>query len=267
MAAPPPDPATVAPDPAAQTRLIDVGGRRVAFHVVSGRLPAVVFEAGNGMDASSWDPVLATIHRDTGAELITFDRAGYGDSDEDTRPMRIEREVDDLKAGLSALGVGRGIVLVGHSFGDEVAFPFVAQNPGAVARAVLVDAPVPSFCTDEETAQMAATFPKDIERTDKQGRTLNRYLAAFPALQHDFHAMRWPNAVPITVIVSDHPPFASPAEDAAWKQAHVEFAHAATNRMVVLAEGSGQIVMADRPDLLAHTVVAAIEQVRQTARH
>ncbi len=43
--------------PAAQARLIDVGGRRVALHVVPGRPPAVVFEAGGDVDGSAWDPV------------------------------------------------------------------------------------------------------------------------------------------------------------------------------------------------------------------
>ncbi len=107
--------------------------------------------------------MLGTIHRDTGAELITFDRAGFGDSDEDTRPVRLQHEVDDLKAGLSALGANRNIALVAHSFGGEVALPFVNQNPDWVARAVLVDSTVPSFCTDEEMGRMATTFPKDME--------------------------------------------------------------------------------------------------------
>ena len=266
VAAPAPE-AAVAPCPTAQTRLIDVGGRRVAFHVIPGRPPAVVFEAGGGMDGSAWDPVLSTIHRDTGAELITFDRAGFGDSDEDTRPVRLQHEVDDLKAGLSALGAKHNIVLVAHSFGGEVAFPFINQNPGWVARAVLVDGTVPSFCTDEETARMVTTFPKDMERTDKQGRTWNAFFAAFPAMQHGFHTMQWPDNVPATVVVSEHPPFGTPAENAAWIEDHVDFAHATANRTVVTATGSGHIIMADRPDLVSQAVVAAVEQVRQAARH
>ncbi|MGI4945980.1 MAG: alpha/beta fold hydrolase [Janthinobacterium lividum] len=258
--------AAAVPSPASQTRLIDVGGRRVAFHVVPGRLPAVVFEAGGGMDGSAWDPVLGTIARDTGAELVTFDRAGFGDSDEDTRPVQIQHEADDLKAGLAALGIDHGIVLVAHSFGGEVAFPLASQNPGLVARAVLVDGTVPSFCTDEEMARMASTFPKDVEQDDKQGRTWAAFFAAWPAMQHGFHEMRWPDSVPATVIVSEHPPFMTPAENAAWTQDHVDFAHAAANRSVEIAEGSGHIVMNDRPDLVSQAVVAAVEQVRQAAQ-
>ena len=253
--------------PVAQTRMVDVGGRKVAFHVVPGRAPAVVFEAGGGMDGSAWGPVLGSIYAATGAELVTFDRAGFGDSDEDTRPVALQHEVDDLKAGLEALGVGRGIVLVAHSFGGEVAFPLVAQNPGLVARAVLVDGTVPAFCTDEEMARMAAGFPKDMERDDKEGRTWAAFFAAFPAMQHGFHAMRWPDGVPAAEIVSEHPPFATPEEDAAWTQDHVDFARAGADRSVVVAEGSGHIVMADRPDLVSQAVVEAVGKVRQAAAH
>ncbi|MGI4977757.1 MAG: alpha/beta fold hydrolase [Janthinobacterium lividum] len=266
VAAPPPEAAPVAvPAPSAQTRMVDVGGRRVAFHVIPGRAPAVVFEAGGGMDGSAWEPVLGTISAATGAELITFDRAGFGDSDEDTRPVELQHEVDDLKAGLDALGVERGIVLVAHSFGGEVAFPLVAQNPGLVARAVLVDGTVPAFCTDEEMARMAAGFPKDMERDDKEGRTWAAFFAAFPAMQHGFHAMRWPDGVPAAEIVSEHLPFQTPAENAAWTQDHVDFAHAAADRSVVVAQGSGHIVMADRPDLVSQAVVEAVGKARQAA--
>ena len=255
------------PPPAAQTRLIDIEGRRVAFHVIPGRPPAVVFEAGGGMDGSAWAPVLGTIQAATGAELITFDRAGFGDSDEDTRPMRLQHEVNDLKAGLSVLGATHGIVLVAHSFGGEVALPFINQNPGWIARAVLVDGSIPSFATDEETARMVTTFPKGMERTDKQGRTWNAFFTAFPAMQHGFHAMRWPDSVPVTVIVSEHPPFPTPAENTAWIQDHVDFAHAASDRTVEIAKGSGHIIMTDRPGVVSQAVVAAVEQVRQAGRH
>ena len=113
---------------------------------------------------------------------------------------------------------------------------------------------------------MVATFPKDMERTDKQGRTWAAFFAAFPAMQHDFHAMRWPTSIPITVIVSEHPPFPTPADDALWTQDHVDFTHAAANRTMMIAKGSGHIVMSDRPDVVSQAVIAAVEQVRQTAQ-
>ena len=85
-------------------------------------------------------------------------------------------------------------------------------------------------------------------------------------MQHGFHTMHWPDDVPATVIVSEHPPFGTPAENATWVQDHVDFAHAAPDRTLVIAKGSGHIIMSDRPDLVSQAVVAAVEQVRQAAR-
>ena len=57
------------------------------------------------------------------------------------------------------------------------------------------------------------------------------------------------------------------AENTARTQDHVDFAHSATNRTVVIAKGSGHIIMTDRPDLASQAMVAAVEQVWQAARH
>lgn len=113
---------------------------------------------------------------------------------------------------------------------------------------------------------MASTFPKEMERDDKQGRTWAAFFKAFPAMQHDFHTMRWPDSVPAAVIVSEHPPFVTPAENALWTQDHIDFAHDAANRSVEVAQGSGHLVMSDRPDLVSQAVVEAVSQVRRRAK-
>ena len=75
--------------------------------------------------------------------------------------------------------------------------------------------------------------------------------------------MRWPDAIPVTVIVSEHPPLATPAENALWIKDHANFASAAANRNFIVAKNSGHFVMTDRPDLVSQAVVTAINQVRQ----
>jgi pimeloyl-ACP methyl ester carboxylesterase len=254
--------ATSAPLPSI-TRLVTVGGRRVAFHVVSGSSPAVLFIAGNGEDGSSWDPVVGPIHRQTGAELITVDRAGFGGSDEDVRPTRIENEVADLEAGLSALGVKGRIVVVAHSYGGEVATSFVNKKPSRIAGAVLVDASIPSFFTDDAIARMKAMLPPSMPTENKEERTQAALFKAYPQMLHEFHAMQWPTSVPTTVVVAEHPPLPTSAENNKWIEEHRKFAQAAPNRDFVLAQGSGHIVMNDRPDIVVNAVVRDVEKARQ----
>ena len=246
--------------------LVNVDGRHVAFHVSAGSSPTVVFEAGGGLDGSAWEPVLGGIYRRTGARLITFDRAGFGDSDEDKRPAELQHEVDDLKAGLTALGATHGIVLVAHSFGGEVGLVFASQNPGWIARAVLVDTNIPVFFTNTEISKEVDNFPKHLDLRTRQLRSMSALLVAFPSMQHGFHTMRWPNAIPASIIVSEHPPFATAAENSLWIKDHREFGQAAPNRSFEIAKGSGHLVMKDRPALVADAVVQAVLQARATRR-
>ncbi len=85
-------------------------------------------------------------------------------------------------------------------------------------------------------------------------------------MQHGFHMMHWLDSVRDTVIVFEHPPFVTPAGNVTWIEDRLDFAYRAANRAVVIAKGSGHVTMADRPDMVWQAVVAAVEQVRQTAQ-
>ncbi len=70
-------------------------------------------------------------------------------------------------------------------------------------------------------------------------------VATFPAIQKELHAMRWPDDVFPTVIVSEHPPLVTPQQNARWIEAHEDLAWAADHRRFVLAKGSSRPVMID----------------------
>lgn len=141
-----------------------------------------------------------------------------------------------------------------HSPGGEIGTLYANENPRRLVWAVLVDASIPSVFTDEQTAQMVATFPREMETRDKEGRTMAALFAVFPAMQHQFHTMHWPHDIPATVIVSEHPPLATPQQNAHWIQSHEAFAHAASNRSVIIAKGSSHLIVIDRPDLVSQAV-------------
>lgn len=107
----------------------------------------VVFEAGLGMGAAYWLPVmrlLADSH-----VVIAYDRAGYGESDPDTAPRTLDRLAGDLRAVVDARP-GRSLVLVGHSWGGPIirtAAPGIAESRD-LAGLVLVD-PSDEYLADE----------------------------------------------------------------------------------------------------------------------
>ena len=121
-------------------------GRRLHLHVmepadddVSGapeRL-TVVLEAGSGGFAAS----MAWLHRDLAAHttVVAYDRAGYGFSDPDDRPLDAASVADDLHEALQRRGLAGPYLLVGHSLGGGYIRVFAARHPDEVAGLVLLD--------------------------------------------------------------------------------------------------------------------------------
>ena len=119
-------------------QLVDVDhGRRLDLYCVGEGSPVVVFDAGLGGDASSWDSIQAAVGQHTRA--CAYDRAGLGFSDPATRPNDSANAVDDLQRLLSAVGIKPPYILVGHSAGGMNMRLFAFEHPAEVAGMVLVD--------------------------------------------------------------------------------------------------------------------------------
>jgi pimeloyl-ACP methyl ester carboxylesterase len=101
-------------------------------------LPPVVLVHGYGMGSSYFVPLAARLHAD--AHVYAPDLPGHGPSDHDVRPLKTCELADALAAWMGANGL-RGAVLVGHSFGTQVAAEVAATRPDLVSGLVLI-APV-----------------------------------------------------------------------------------------------------------------------------
>lgn len=100
-------------------------------------VPVVILEAGHGAWSSCWQKVMPEIARHT--RVCARDRAGYGWSDPDPRPLTASGMVDDLRALLDAAGEPGPYLLVGHSMGSSVARLFASRYPRDAAGMVWVD--------------------------------------------------------------------------------------------------------------------------------
>ncbi|MFP5489304.1 MAG: alpha/beta fold hydrolase [Acidimicrobiia bacterium] len=75
--------------------------------------------------------------------VTRYDRRGYGRSSPHPGPFDIDGQVDDLDAVVGRIdGDGRPLVLVGHSYGGNVALSFVDRHPGRVAAVVTYESPM-----------------------------------------------------------------------------------------------------------------------------
>ncbi|WP_299533810.1 alpha/beta fold hydrolase [uncultured Streptomyces sp.] len=254
---------------AAGLHMVDNGGHRLAFHVAPGTSSAtVVLDAGGGEDSSYWNALVPRIGAATGATVITYDRAGLGDSDPVPGPWKVQDAVGDLAAGLRQLGVTGKVTLVSHSQAGQIATYFAEQHPKTLSGAVLVDANLPPLFTNAQIARLVAFSEPDVEAARKAPDTpADRQLLAtaesFVETSKAFHAAAWPDSVPATVIVSEKTPFdGSPEDVRRWREAAAAFVQDGPDRTLVTARGSSHDVPKDRPAL----VVREIEDM-VAARH
>lgn len=256
-------PSVASPENAgAELHMIDHDGHRLAFYVTRGDSSTVVLDSGGGESASQWKDIVPRLHAATGATVITYDRAGLGRSDVVPGPWRVESAVGDLKAGLRQLGVTKDVTLVSHSQGGEIANHLAQDNPEMLSGAVLVDANLPQFFTDEQIPRLVAAGRPAVDAAKKDPeKPENRQLIAtaegFAAAHRAFHKVTWPGSVPVTVIISEKTPFeGSPVDAQRWRDAAASFVGAAPHRKLVTAEGTSHEVPAERPDLVVQEVAA-----------
>ena len=252
----------------AELHMIDNGGHRLAFYVTQGTGPTIVLDSGGGEDASYWDDLVPELHEATGATVITYDRSGLGTSDVVPGPWQVESAVSDLQAGLQQLGVTDDVTLVSHSQAGQIATALAQDNPTLLSGAVLVDANLPPFFTDEQIARLVAFSEPQLvaaqaDPDDPQNRQLLSTAESFVATSTAFHQATWPDAVPATVIVSEKTPFdGSPEDVQRWKDAAASFVQAGPGRTLVTADGSSHDVAKDRPELVLQEIESMVAAQR-----
>src|SRR4029077_16375311 len=119
-------------------RMLDVGGRRLHVYETGQGSPTVLLEAGIAATSLSWRPVQDEITKF--ARVASYDRAGLGWSDTNSKPLTLSGLVDDLQSLLKAAQLQPPYILVGHSFGGLIVQAFACRAPKEVAGLVLVDA-------------------------------------------------------------------------------------------------------------------------------
>ncbi len=117
--------------------LIDVGGYRLHLHSMGKGSPAVILDAGAGGTSLDWSFIQGELANTT--QVCSYDRAGFGWSEQGPPPRTSEHMVEELRALLNNAGIRPPYVLVGHSFGGLNMRLYAARYPDEVAGLVLVD--------------------------------------------------------------------------------------------------------------------------------
>jgi len=129
--------ATESAPPAPADRYVEANGLRLHVRDWGGEGQPVVLLHGLASNARIWDfvaPLLST----SGGRVIALDQRGHGASDRPETGYGFHEVTADLIGVVDALGLGAPVV-VGHSWGANVAITFAASAPGAAKGLALVD--------------------------------------------------------------------------------------------------------------------------------
>jgi pimeloyl-ACP methyl ester carboxylesterase len=148
---------------AAPERLVTIdGARRLNLRCSGDGAQTILLEAGGAADSTSWyrvQPLLAGK-----ATVCSYDRAGYGYSDEGPLPRDLDADVRDLDRLIDKAALHTPLVLVGHSLGTNIVRRYAAQHADRVAALVLVDPSaqnIAEFAPDWGNQDDAANVQRD----------------------------------------------------------------------------------------------------------
>ncbi len=252
--------------PQAVEKSVDVGGYHLHFRIITGQGLAILLESGGGMDSTEWNALAPRLAQETGATVIAYDRAGFGQSDLPETPCDLREDTAALWRGLRSLGLDRDLVLVGHSYGGFLIRFEAAEHPEAVRGLVFVDPFTVEFvdalgveyCNNHP---MMGKLPFDAshpETLSKLQRAVIRMVGAPRRnLAEKMAVVRKavvPDGIPVRVITSGTAWLPNPDELKAWRESHERFTASIKGALLVLAEKSGHMIPFSQPDLLVSVV-------------
>ena len=123
--------------PEAPGQLVDAGGVKLHMNCAGTGSPTVVLEAGFPGSSLDWSLVQPAVALFT--QVCSYDRAGFGWSQQGQLPRSSSRIAEELRALLSAAQVPGPYLLAGHSMGGLYVRAFARKFPEAVAGLVLID--------------------------------------------------------------------------------------------------------------------------------
>jgi pimeloyl-ACP methyl ester carboxylesterase len=243
--------------------LVDAGGYRMHVVVYRGTKPiTVVMEVGGGASLRGWAGVEAQVAARTGATVVVYDRAGFGQSDMGPMDLIPRVQIEQLDRVLTQLQTPPARILMGHSYGGLMAVAHAHLFPGKVRGLILVD-PMNQRFVNATGDAVYSTVPKIERPANRRDSALARHVATFRRLVQDSIASDADLTIPIVVITAGEPFWGQTQDlDTPWRASHAAIAGARPDRRLVVAEGSKHDIPAKRPDTIIEAAVSLVEGIR-----
>lgn len=251
--------------------MITVGENRLHFQIIEGGSPTILLEAGGGMDLTEWADLAPRLARETGATVVSYDRAGFGKSDLPETPCDMKVEAAWLWNALGQLDLDKNIVLVGHSYGGWMIRMEASMYPDDVRGIVFVDPFSVEFVAilgveylDNHPMMGKLPFDtSDPEKLTRQQRALMRMVG--DGLGPKMEIMKEttiPEGIPVVIITSGLQTLPTTEEQEAWDAALEQMAASIDGAVLITAEESNHMIPWNQPDIVVDAVTETVRKVK-----
>jgi pimeloyl-ACP methyl ester carboxylesterase len=245
------------------SRMIDVGGFRLAIYCRGTGSPTVVLESGGGRSSAAWlglEPVLARTTR-----VCSYDRAGLGNSDARVppEPVQAAKVIEELHTLLRAAGISPPYVLGGWSLGGFFNRLYTKRYPDEVVGLVAVDGT--PIGLPGEPSWMKPPGQPPIDLIVGPGFPDSYYYVAADA---ELAAAPGLGARPVVLLTHGLTGGLPDDFEALWVKWQKQVAVLSSSSMLVRAEYAGHAIQSQAADLTAEAfrlVVAAVRAKRPLA--
>lgn len=218
--------------------------------------PAVILEGGFGAGIASWSIVQNEIPKF--AQVVSYDRAGVGQSDPGPVPRSAKQISQELHTALQKAGIKPPYVLVGHSFGGPLVRVFASLYPSEVAGLVLIDPSQEDF--DDWTKTHPLPKMKEVEDQIAKGpQGLRDEYAGVKVTYEQAREAKVPAGIPVILLSAMNTDLPAEAKKM-WKEKHEEWVAKIPGAKLVAAEKSGHFIQVQEPQLVVDTIKQVIEQ-------
>jgi pimeloyl-ACP methyl ester carboxylesterase len=220
-------------------------------------------ESGGGADSSQWSALQPELARKTGLAVVSYDRAGFGESDLPSSPYNAIEEVAGLRKGLEQLGLAKKVLLVGHSYGGLLNQLYAHQYHKSVKGVVLIDSNTVAFvdAIGGPKQLMEIPFPTTPPLSKLQ-RAGIRQINAFDKTIEMIRRAPLPRNTPVIVIAAGKPWWPTQKQSDAYRAGQEAIVAGASNRSLVVAEGSAHNIPGERPDIVVSAIEGLIDKIR-----
>ena len=267
--------------------MITVGSLRLQVHVEGKGIPAVVIDSGIAVEMDTLKSFRERIAKFT--QVITYNRAGYGQSEPGPLPRDGAREAEELKKLLQKSSVPGPYILVGHSLGALNVMIFASKYPKDVAGLVLLDPPPLTFVLGKEYRELGVMMEKMTlewqgiaDSMAKSNNEKDRVRSSFFRMIASEHremvktakmvdAISTFGSIPLIVIASGkpNPAFGQDAEkfQQYWVDQSRLLTRKSTKSNFIYAEKSTHFLYVDVPDRVEESIRSLVNGIRKKYRN